>query len=72
MGSARGPLIFGKFTTRMPLPQLLEGESSTELMWQRMLLLITWTPQACKPTAFGALFAGFGPLFYILLASRYA
>ena len=29
-----------------------------------------WTPKVCRIIAFGAVFGGFGPPFYILLGSR--
>ena len=31
-------------------------------------MAFTWTPNMCKPMAFGALFRGLGPLFCVLLA----
>ena len=31
----------------------------------------TYTPKVCRIMAFWAIFRGFGPLFYLLLGSRY-
>ena len=61
---------------------LLQGNYHVGMIFEKLLALknpkpetlkttSTWTPKVCKIMAFMAVISGLGPLFYILLGSRY-
>ena len=56
----------------LPAPSNPEPGDALKSRTQKHRYSNTWTPKVCKIMAFWAMFRSFGPLFHILLGSRYS